>query len=323
MTAFAVALLTACAEAPTFAVLDGAQFDNLPDALREGEFVARSLYLDRGDNNPDQVITAPHLVLLDERPATVLGRAPEQTVPALMALLEGKPAAVFWQCPTGEEALFKHLRGINMVLYPKSALPPADVSDDKNTDDALKTHELVLFRHADANALAQVYAAVTVEEKARLYGPAQALLFKPSEDWSTGPEWSYLPRPEDLPPPRPGSLTLSEATAERLSEARVSQSQKKIVQYLQNVAPEQTAAMGEAQLNAQTRYFMDDGKQLGLKSEAALGRWCYLEMITGGHLGRDPETRRFLTMHGPELHPDQRVRVLLKETARALDETGT
>lgn len=70
MTDFAQILLAACTKASTFAVLDGAQFDNLPDALREGEFVARSLYLDRGDNNPDQVIIAPHLVLLDERPAT-------------------------------------------------------------------------------------------------------------------------------------------------------------------------------------------------------------------------------------------------------------
>lgn len=44
--------------APVFAVLDGAQFDNLPQELLLGDFVSRPLYLDRGDNNPEQIVTA-------------------------------------------------------------------------------------------------------------------------------------------------------------------------------------------------------------------------------------------------------------------------
>lgn len=53
-------------EAPVFAVLDGPQFHDLPGALFHGDFVSRPLYLDRGDNNPEQVVTAPHMVWLDE-----------------------------------------------------------------------------------------------------------------------------------------------------------------------------------------------------------------------------------------------------------------
>ena len=92
--------------APVFAVLDGAQFDNLPQELLLGDFVSRPLYLDRGDNNPELIITAPHMVWLDERPEKITGRAPQDTIPALLALIANRPAAVFWQCPDGADALY-------------------------------------------------------------------------------------------------------------------------------------------------------------------------------------------------------------------------
>lgn len=50
---------------PVFAALDGAQFDDLPNALFEGDFVHRPLYLDRGNGTSDQLRTAPQLVWLD------------------------------------------------------------------------------------------------------------------------------------------------------------------------------------------------------------------------------------------------------------------
>jgi|GEM_PF-4575346 hypothetical protein len=49
------------------------QFDNLPKALFDADFISRSLYLDRGENNPEQIIIAPHMVTLDERSEKVTG----------------------------------------------------------------------------------------------------------------------------------------------------------------------------------------------------------------------------------------------------------
>lgn len=96
--------------APVFAVLDGAQFDNLPQELMLGGFVSRPLYLDRGDNNPEQIITAPHMVWLDERSEKVTGRSPKETIPALMTLIANRPAAVFWQCTAGAKTPETSLR---------------------------------------------------------------------------------------------------------------------------------------------------------------------------------------------------------------------
>ncbi|MGJ8602725.1 MAG: DUF4123 domain-containing protein [Marivita sp.] len=119
-----------------FAVLDGAQFDNLPADLRDGNFVRRALYLDRGNNDPDQVITAPYLITLDETATEKKGpRRYHETVADLLTLLSGRPAAVFWKCPDGEETLFKHLRGLNMVEYPKQALEASDVDDAEKIED--------------------------------------------------------------------------------------------------------------------------------------------------------------------------------------------
>lgn len=156
--------------APVFAVLDGAQFDNLPKALFDGDFISRPLYLDRGDNNPEQVITAPHMVTLDERTEKVTGRSYDETVKALLELIDNKPAAVFWQCPEGGDVLYKHLRGINKIMIPKDALPggPEEVDEGSPSDE---THAMVLFRHADANVLAQTLYAMAKEEAARFYGP--------------------------------------------------------------------------------------------------------------------------------------------------------
>jgi hypothetical protein len=201
-------------EEPIFAVLDGAQFDDLPGALFDGDFVARPLYLDRGDNNPEQVITAPQMVWLDESAEQEGGRSFPETLEALSRLVEERPAAVFWHCAAGGDALYRHLRTINMVRLPRSALAE-EAQAEINAD-----HVAALFRHSDANVLAQVFAGVDLREGARLLGPAQRLLFAPEAHWS--PEFGHITveRSADWPEPGRGTLTLSEATMRRIEEVR-------------------------------------------------------------------------------------------------------
>lgn len=196
-----------CKAAPAFAVLDGAQFDNLPKALFDGDFVSRPLYLDRGENDPEQIITAPHMVWIDERAEKVTGRPPAETIPALFDLIEDKPAAVFWQCSDGGDVLYKHLRKINKIMIPKSELPGGIIGDE---DD--ETHAMVIFRHADANVLVQTLYAMTTLEASHFYGPASSLLFSPDLNWSEGENWIRVDRSENWPKPKPGMLRLCQET---------------------------------------------------------------------------------------------------------------
>ena len=200
---------------PIFAVLDGAQFDDLPMDLMMGEFVSRCLYLDRGDNDPEQVITAPHMVWLDERlEDEENGRAPQEVVDALAELVDGKPAVVFWQCSEGADALFKHLRSINMVMLPKMALPEAERKFIEADEDS------VLFRHTDANVMAQVIRSLNQREAVRLFGPAEAILFQAEDHWQEGQPYSRFDVSDTWPAPAPGMLRFSEHSMHRLSKVR-------------------------------------------------------------------------------------------------------
>lgn len=321
---FRDAIMDAAQAGGLFAVLDGAQFDDLPRALMMGGFVYRSLYLDRGDNNREQVITAPHLVWLDERPLTEAGRAPDATVPALLALIGARPAAVFWHCAEGGEALYKHLRGINMVLYPRAALagmpdppPPAD-GPEKVPD----SHRRVVFRHADANVMAQVLYAMDAPELARFYGPADCLFFAPDPDWAGGRPWLQAPRPADLPAPARGALALSMPTIERMQAVRDARHRRRIATYLRKVAPEQTAGMDDAALEVATAGFMAEAKTHGVRSESAMGRWGYLQLLTGGQMGRQPEVTDYLAKGDPAKTPDERVRDLMHMAAFSAAQGG-
>lgn len=200
---------------PIFAVLDGAQFDDLPMDLMMGGFVSRCLYLDRGDNDPEQVITAPHMVWLDERLENEEeGRAPEEVVEALAELVDGKPAVVFWQCSDGADALFKHLRSINMVMLPKMALPETERKFIEADEDA------VLFRHTDANVMAQVMRSLNQREAVRLFGPAESILFQADDHWQNGQAYSRFDMSDDWPAPTPGMLRFSDRSMHRLSKVR-------------------------------------------------------------------------------------------------------
>lgn len=302
--------------APVLAVLDGAQFDDLPTALLLGSFVARALYLDRGDNDPARLITAPQLVWLDERPGRSTGRPPEETLPALLALLENRPAAVFWRCAAGGDALFRHLRGLNMVMIPKTAagLPPEAAPENDS-------HAPVIFRHADANVMAQTLPAIDVAEAARLFGPAEAIVFSPDPDWL--PDGTKAPlydtRRPDWPFAQPGMARLSPATRARMRALREARTSRRVAAYLRKVAPDQTAALDDTRLAAATAHHITEARGLGVRSEAALGRWCFLQLLCGGSLGSNPEVKHFMSVEDKSADPDTRVELLLRVSREQIE----
>ena len=296
--------------APFFAVLDGAQFDDLPAALREGKFVARSLYLDRGENNPDQVVTAPHLVWLDETPVNPGLRPPALTVPPLMELVGDRPAAVFWRCPAGGEVLFRHLRGINMIAVPAAKGDGVDP---------------VLFRHADANALCQVAAVLDAGQVARLLGPAASLVCVPDEVWRDGTDMLTLERPDPPVAAPTGLLTLTGPQMARMEEVRVAGAMRRTKGFLRRHLPEEMADVPDADLDMIVARSRKSGRALGIRSTGGHHRWAYLMALTQGRAADDAEMRAFLA--DPHGTPDEQVKLAMRGVVaaarKAADEART
>ncbi|MGL4236464.1 hypothetical protein [Tabrizicola sp.] len=277
-------------DGPLFAVLDGAKFDNLPNELVLGKFISRPLYLDRGNNNPEQVITAPQMVSLDELAEMAIGRPRDKTIDAIFDLIGDRTAAVFWQCPGGADALYRHLRGINMVSIPKWAAEDkieeseADAEEPPEEQDESQdnSHRLVLFRHADPNVLAQVVPGLSAEELARLMGPAQRLIFAPDPIWSAdGGAVSVNIKPEGIVPP-PGNLRLSDRALDSVEDAQLVASRTRVTDYLRTTAPEYTSALTEDELRDLVLQSEQTGDEIGFRTEHAHGLWAFLALLTGG-----------------------------------------
>lgn len=306
--------------APIFVVLDGAQFDNLPEELMMGGFVSRSLYLDRGANNPEQIITAPHMVWLDERPEKMIGRPPRDSIPALMELVAGRPAAVFWQCPEGAEALYKHLRGINMVLIPREFLPTTEPELAEQAPVDRATHEAVLFRHADANAIAQLIPALDISEANRLYGPATKLMLAPHPEWANGRNWLEAERPNGLPPPPPGMLLLSTATLGKMRTIREGRSLKRTSDFLRRNLPRDFQNLSDRQLAEIAVESRRTAQDMGIRSLGGHQRWAYLMAITEGRVAEEPSVRKFI--QAGHQSPDRQVKLAMLSTLERMKQVA-
>lgn len=202
-------LLALTSQQSVYAVLDGAHFEDLPVRLQSSGFMGRALFQGRDARDPMPSIDAPWLVPLDETAHPFRGRSPEETIPELLKILGERPAAVFWSCAAGLDALYRHLRGLNVILYPKTALTTYEASFVEG--------ETVspLFRHADANVMAQVVPSLGASNRARLFGPAQTLMFVPEPAWRT--DDVHIAIADATPPPR-GQLRLSPEEAASIAK---------------------------------------------------------------------------------------------------------
>lgn len=304
-------------EGPVFAVLDGAQFPDLPDTLLRSNVGHQCLYLDRGDNHPERLKTAPYLVEVTDNDARS----------AVLEMLErvGPSAAVFWQCAAGGQAFYRHLRGINMVEIPRGiddelgeeeqateealhdlagAESPAAVS----TDDHFET---VLFRHADANVMAQIAQSVYGSALARLLGPARSLVFQPDEVWhGNGP---MTIRSEGTSTAAGGLLRLDTPALDRIGEVQMDASRGRIAGYLEDVAAEEFGAMTPEDRRRFILGAERSGLRHGFESEHAHGLWVFLLLIMGGALLSSPAVSNHLS--STNQHPDEALEALMDEIA--------
>ena len=100
-----------------------------------------------------------------------------------------------------------------------------------------------------------------------------------------------------------------------IEEFRFERSQLRIARYLRSVAPEQAQRLSDAELSRSTARWMEEAQSQGVKSEAALGRWSYLQLITMGEIGKRKEVTDYLRQGHPGHAADQRVQDLMHMAA--------
>lgn len=281
--------------APLFAVFDGGQFDDLEDELERNEISGRSLFLKGGDQ--DLWRSGPWMVALD---------SPEKRQFAEKHSID-KPCVVFWSCSDGEQTLWRHLRSINEILIPDVRFPP------QHPDAPLK-YERVLFRHWDPNVLGSILSQLDVGQFGRFFGPADAILM----NLMTDSEILQAIRPEDVSNISPGPLTIRLEQLASIEDQSKAKYCKKMSAILRKMAPEETTAMHDRELNERILRYEASGNRMGLSQERSLSIWNYLMLTSGDRFESQPEIRGYLQSKPGT--PDENVETLLDHMLRL---TGT
>lgn len=309
-------------EQPVFAVLDGAQFDDLPRALFDADFIHKPLYLDRGNGTVDQLKTAPQMVWLDrdwhdpDKSNTGLPRSTsEKMLSRLLDFVGERPAAVFWLCEGGGDVLYRHLRTINMILLPTDVNMDRGKSYERDplaqpSEDAVDAdHEMVLFRHADSNVMAQVMPSLTYAHMSRVLGPASQILYSADPDWSEKP--MRVSRVDDMPTPAAGPLKLTVEEVREIEERRGVAARRRRVSYLCETCPSETQGASKETLEEHLRISEESGKKLGLVSEGAHCRWAFIMCKTNGRVLHSEEALNYITRKGRS--PDEQVKQFMTD----------
>ena len=306
---------------PLYAVLDGAQFDDLPAMLFDNDFAHKPLYLDMGSEKRDIALTAPQLVRFDTWNYWENDKTAQERLERLLSLLPQTCAAVFWEYEGDSKLLYRHLRTINNIMVPRDEdTPPMPdpLDPEGETFGNTEFHEQVLFRHADANVMAQVLPEMDELQLGRILGPAKAVIFAPTEDWGDGaisfeaPELSKQTLAEIKRKP----LQLNKPTMDRIGNKNLMGSRRKIVRYLRKVAKDETADMSDDALYKVVLKCEKTGNELGLKSEKTHGTYAYLAVLTNGMTLTDPEVKGYIS-ESP--HPDRAVHDIMAQLSKSPD----
>ena len=271
-----------------YAVVDGAHFDDARATLSGAGLIQRPLFLEGPD--PSAVASGPWLVDLNDR----------RHLPLLKAVVQDRPAVVYWAWDHGVDALYRHLRRLNLVEIPCEPRPPYDN----------RRVETVLFRHADPNVLAMLLPVLDPAQFARLMGTATGLTFDAPDHGGV----KTVPRPPNLPDAPNGLLRITPEQDAALSQQLLARSHRRIAKYLVDQLPHD-AGISAQDLLPIVRKSDETGRKLGIRTERGHARWAYLMMLSGGEVLNTPSATKFIH-DGP--NPDRKVKELVKQTAQAL-----
>ena len=334
-------------EGPVFAVLDGAQFDDLPDLLLEGGFEHRPLYTARGQQGRKFDLTAPQLILLHRnrtsarpddvgdisltRPDSALNLS---LLDRLLEVVANRPI-VFWECAQGEEALFKHLRSINMVRLARDGdaenfdpalqrtseeVDGAEELDEVGHDDQItKEPPLVLFRHADANALTYVLPALDPPTLARLHGPANSIVLVRNTPGPIGSGIIASTRPHEQTQSS-GPLVIGVSETRRIEENMEDASTWETVEFLRDNLDEPIDHLDDVNLYRSVQEVEVRGFRLGLETVAAHQLLAYLVHAFGDDVIDDYEFCQASVEDG--VSPDMAIDLIFEGFIEAAEADG-
>jgi len=307
-------------KSPLYAVLDGAQFDDLPTLLFDNDFAHKPLYLDMGSEDRKIAQTAPQLVRFDTWEYWENDKTPQERLEALLDLLPQSSAAVFWEFTGDSRFLYRHLRTINNIMIPRDEdTPPMPdpLDPEGKTFGNTEFHEQVLFRHSDANVMAQVLPEMDELQLGRILGPADAVIFLPSEGWGETVMRFEMPdlSPQTYAKIKRKPLQLNNPTMDRIGNKNLNGSRRKIMSYLRDVAKDETADMSDDDLLQTVLKCEKAGDKLGLKSEKTHGTYAYLAVLTNGMTLTDPDVTGYIS-ESP--HPDRAVHDIMEQMSKPL-----
>ena len=275
---------------PIYAVLDGAKFDNLPDLLFDHDFSHKPLYRDMGSEIREIAQTTPQFIRFDKWAYWENDLTPAQRLDALLELFDDTSAAVFWEYEGEPKRLFRHLRTINNVMIPRDAdTPPLPdpLDPDGETYGNTATHQQVLFRHADANVMAQVLPTLSPPQLTRFMGPATAVTFAPQAEWGDGKELIKFDNPRDTYNSS-HPLKLSQDDMDAIDQRRLIGQRWATVKYLRTKTSLKTTPNDEKELYAFVLNCDKQGEKLGLVEDEAYRAWSLLAVLSDGKTLNDP-----------------------------------
>lgn len=236
-----------------FAVIDGAQFRDLPAELRRERLFARSLFLDHVDAEMQKA--GPWLVSL--------GQAPQAT-DQVFAVVGEKPAVVYWDCAAGGAVLYRHLRSINMVCIP---IWVAEGKDEPSSP-AEYVNRRVFFRHFDPRVLGALMPCLDAAQFARFLGPTREVAFFATDFGGLRRIVDNI----DLPPAPPGPLTIRSERIRVMLDRRLQVSRTRIRLFIKNNMSAHLANLSDEDLTDCIISAEKMGKYSDAQTEEKIGR---------------------------------------------------
>lgn len=189
------------------------------------------------------------------------------------------PCLVFWSCVDGEEALYRHLRSINMVRI-------AERRTGRHPD----AFEWVVFRHADPDVLAQTLPAFDQAQFNRFLGPG-AVVFLPADDYADRPGPLRARRQEGSLPVGTGPLTLDAETLGKIEQRRDAAIRAGIVRQLRETTPSDLGEFTEEEVRTAVARSEATAAELGIRSAENRRKWAWLDLASDGNFGRSQSVR--------------------------------
>lgn len=239
---------------------------------------------------------------------------PERTMARLkniLTLCDEASAIVFWigNARLTEEVLHRHLRSINKIIIPSASEPATfsrqipetneDIAGEKlePTEAVRKTEELVVFRHADPDVMMQILPVLDLDQAARLFGPADQIVFAPAVIWGGGVKRAR--RPNDAVS-KARWLYLTGQNLSDIGDTRMLAARHRRIAVFRRSAPHLLEGMNDQQALGFMEKHEMQARERGIKTERGFFQWTYLMSASNGEFIRSPEIGAYIKSGNPD-----------------------